>query len=178
MADDIDTLHGFKRITADNLLEPDYGSGFFSRGSEGCVEVFSSVAIDEHVPPSIAAQLEVVRGAMIYGWLYYPLLTLGAEQCHRILESGARLRCQQLGIKVVRITKEGEERPRSFTALQNDLIKAGAIAEADRAMWETGRDLRNWTSHPDNQSILMPGHAHTILSRTVELLGKLFRPST
>jgi hypothetical protein len=178
MSDGSNALHGFKRITAENLLEPDYGSGFFSRGAEGCVEAFSSVTIDEHVPPSIAAQLEVVRGAMIYGWLYYPLLTLGSDQCHRILESGARLRCQQLGIKVVRISKEGEERPRSFTALQNALIKAGAIAEGDREMWDIGRKLRNWASHPDNQSILMPGHALTILKRTVELLGKLFRPST
>jgi hypothetical protein len=62
------------------------------------------------VPQDIRELFEVARGSMIYGWFYYPLITLAKEQFARIMETAARERCRQLGIAPARINKKGEKK--------------------------------------------------------------------
>lgn len=40
---------------------------------------------------------EVAKSAIIYGYLCYPLMTLGAEQLHPISERAAKVRARELG---------------------------------------------------------------------------------
>jgi hypothetical protein len=39
------------------------------------------------VPEPIRELFDVARGAMIYGWFFYPLFRLGEDQLHRVVEA-------------------------------------------------------------------------------------------
>jgi hypothetical protein len=172
--DNADLHHGFKRINAANLQQSDISRAFGRGTPEAWVGGFSRVQLDARVPQEIAALFEVARGAMIYGWFFYPLMTLGAEQCYRVMEAGIRARCAQLGIPVVVAQKDGTGRPVSFGRLMQTLTERGLIRDDDKALWDIAKDLRNWASHPEAQTILTPPYAHSALARAAELLGKLF----
>ena len=84
------THHGFKHITAANWQEPDLPCSFFCYTSDYWVEAHLKPRLGPNVPSDVVALFEVARGAMIYGWFFYPIITLGAEQCLRVLEAGVK----------------------------------------------------------------------------------------
>jgi hypothetical protein len=112
---------------------------------------------------------------MIFSWYFYPFATLGAEQCLRLYDTGTRIRCQQLGIPTTIPTKKGKAKQTTFHDNVKSLVKHGSIRKADEKRWDSIRELRNWGSHPERQSILDPGEAQGILSVVVKLLNELFR---
>jgi hypothetical protein len=116
--------------------------------------------------------LEVARGAIIYGWFFYPLGTLGTEQCWRVLEAGVRRRCQEVGIQTKRTGRDGRERDTRFSDNIEALSARKLITEQYR--WNAIRELRNSTSHPSRQMILDPGQAQGVLEMTVSFLNELF----
>ncbi len=159
-----------KKITTENWHDIDkstrawFAFRFLNEDKSMWLEWFSCPKLDAKVPTEVTALLEVTRGAMIYGWYFYPLLTLGVEQCYRLLDTGTRIRCKQLGIPTA-----------SFKKNMEALMKHGAIPEADGIRWDAVRKLRNSSSHPERQSIYDPGQAQETLALVVDLLNDLFR---
>ena len=139
------------------------------------LDYFLRPVLNECVPNEIAALLEVARSALIYGIFFYPLVTLGSEQCYRILEAGVRLRCDQLAIPTKTVTKSGRERPTRFDENLDALLASGCVLQASREQWDAVRRLRNSASHPSSQMILDPGQAQGQLELTVNFLNDLFK---
>jgi hypothetical protein len=88
---------GFKRLTAENWSDPDPVNRHFARISPiaGPVSMeggdwareFLAVSVADHVPKEVADLFAVARGAMLYGWFFYPLFRIGEEQLFRLLET-------------------------------------------------------------------------------------------
>ncbi len=138
------------------------------------IEAHLKPHLKQNVPREVASLFEVARGSMIYGWFFYPLITLGAEQCYRVLEAAARKRCEQAGIPTQRPTKKGKMIDTKFVDNIDSLIKVGIIAAADSSRWDVTRKLRKIASHPDSQTILAPGTTIGLLVSPAGLLNNLY----
>ncbi len=75
--------HGFKRITAANWQEPDVRQMFPLMTHEVWLEVHLRPKLNTKIPEEVSALFEVARGAMIYGWFFYPLIALVDRFCER-----------------------------------------------------------------------------------------------
>lgn len=165
---------GFKRITAENWQDADVPKLFGLVTPCSWLEAHLEPQLSSTVPQDIASLFEVARGSMIYGWFFYPLITLATEQCYRVIEAAVRKRCQQAGIPTKKQSKSGRTIETKFVQNIESLIGAGIIAEADRSRWDVTRRLRNITSHPDFQMILPPGTTTSHLVSTAEMLNSLY----
>jgi hypothetical protein len=171
----------FKHISAANWKNIDEQTALWAQATtiastpEGWVEFYRRPVLKSRVPPEIVTLLEVARGAMIYGWFFYPLVTIGAEQCLRVLESGVRLRCQQASIQTKVTRKGGREVDTSFDENVTALLGSNLLAKMDKLRWDAVRCLRNSTSHPRRQMILDPGQGQSVLELSVEVLNDLFQ---
>ena len=169
------TPYGFKRITLANWKRMDEIIQFPSPVTEEhWVKACLTTQMGSSVPEEIAALFEVARGSMIYGWFFYPVISLATEQCFRVLEAGARARCDQLGLATQRKKKNGEASEIGFSALINALEKAGHIDQPMRQKWDAILFLRNDACHPKRQTILPPGDALKTLAVTADFLNRLF----
>jgi hypothetical protein len=170
MSESQETHFGFKKITNANWRQFDEATKLWceitaaAKTNEDWIKFFSYPTLNPKVPEGIAALLEVARGAMIYGLYFKPLLTLGDDQCWRILETGIRFRCQQAGIPTT-----------TFDANIKTLIKERIISTTDEKRWKAVRNLRNEASHPKQQLGLDPGSAQSDLNSVVDCLNDLFR---
>ena len=91
--------YGFKRISSANLLEHDIHLSYPSRlRGEKWVQACLKPQLEPCVPEEIAFLFEVARGSLVCGMFFLPLASLASEQCYRVLETGARKRCVQLGL--------------------------------------------------------------------------------
>jgi hypothetical protein len=154
----------FRRISVDNWLQPDM-SGYFPGLTAGSwITTVLEPQLGKHVPLEIVRLFEVARGAMVYGWFFYPLTTLAAEQNHRVMEAAAKLRSTQIG-----------HPNQTFARSLRYLIETGIISEKHVVAWEATRGLRNSGSHPKRQQIWDPGSAHETLKSSAELINRLFK---
>lgn len=165
---------GQKAITLDNFTQPDSRILYFFRDAQVWLRRCQEPLVASEVPQNVATLLRIAQGTISYGWFYYPLLTLGAEQCSRCLEAAARERCASLGIPIEIINKKGEPRPVPFTILLSTLRKRGLMTVEDAVRWDAGRDLRNMAAHPGEQMIFTPAQALGLLETTIELINRLF----
>ena len=120
---------GFKQLTPMNWTEPDPVNQHFARISpiagpismEGgdWAREFLDVSLADHVPDEVVDLFAIARGAMLYGWFFYPLFRIGEEQLYRVLESSARIRYSELG---------GEAARPGFKQMIAHLLERGAIA--------------------------------------------------
>lgn len=160
---DQNSHHGFKRIHAENWNVPDIPR-FFPDFSESLwVQTHLAVYLNPNVPADLQKLFEVSRGAMIYGWFFYPLLTVGAQQAERLLESAVWMRCKNGGWKVG-----------NYHNNLKTLVQHGVIAAEDESRWQAARMLRNAASHQKQQTIYSPGMAFGNLALTAEWLNQLF----
>jgi hypothetical protein len=170
-----------KQITATNWKQIDKAPEIWcmmtaiAKTETDWINFFFEPKLETKVPLEIAKLFEVARSAMIYGWYFYPLLTLGVEQCYRLFDTGTRTRCNQLGIATVITKKNGDKRDTTFKENTDTLIKCGTLSEVDERRWDAVRNLRNWSSHPERQSLYDPGQAQGTLVLTVDFLNDLFR---
>lgn len=169
------THHGFKRIAPANWQEPDLPILFPGMTAPLWVETALSVALSNKVPADVAALFEVARGCIVYGWFFYPLMRLGAEQCQRVLETAVRIRCSQCGIPTRRTTKRGRVLETSFAENIEALLVAGVITAEAKPRWDATRWLRNDASHPAQQTLDPPGVALATLQSTAGLLDGLYQ---
>lgn len=175
--------HGYKRITVANWQDRDMPIGFPALTPDIWVEDNMQPQLNPNVPADIAALFEVARGAMIYGWFFYPLITLAAEQCSRVLEAGVKACCVIHGIPTHRLDKNDRPlraksgKPIETTYSENIamLIKAEVIPASEVDYWNAARELRNLFSHPERQMIFPPGVTLGMLQTTSDRLNELFR---
>ena len=166
---------GFKQLTLANWTEPDPVNRHFARISPlvGAVQMgesdwareFLAVELTETVPVQIRDLFAIARGAMLYGWFFYPLFRLGEEQLFRVLESAARLRYCEVG--------GGRTSPRYEEAVEY-LGERGVIASHQLERWHAARQLRNMSSHPERATVVPPGMAARMLRTTATDIDVLF----
>jgi hypothetical protein len=169
------TRFGLKEITPNNWLEPDdIIKGFVRMSASGQVQ---SVTSDDYlkailgpklleiVPMDVKSLFEVARGAMIYGYFFYPLYTLAAEQLFRVAEAAVTHKCKVLGLQ-----KSNDK----FKNKIDRLIDKKVIPSSELGRWDYVRKLRNIASHPESQSILTPGNAIGLLEDIVIQINSLF----
>ncbi len=167
---------GIKRLTLANWTEPDPTNGHFVRYSrflQGMVamdggdwaRLFLGFDLQDHVPEEIRDMFEVARGAILYGWFFYPMYQLGQEQLFRVSEAAARRSCAALGNESERL---------SFYGAIGFLVKEGVIGADDRQRWEATRKLRNSSSHPERASVMPPGAIANLVEATAADINDLF----
>lgn len=170
------TSLGFKKLTIDNWLEPDRISSSFVRISpadgqvhavngEDYVRAILGPKLIGWVPSDVRKLFEVARGALMYGYFFYPLYTLAAEQLFRVMETAASLKCKAM---------RAPSNVRTFERKIEYLCRKEVISERQEARWHAARKLRNIASHPERQSIYLPGPAIGILERVADQVNSLF----
>ncbi len=162
-----------KSLTIDNWLEPDpasqllvgvdYTAGVSTISREDWTAQFLSYDLPVQVPESIAELFAVARATLLYGWFYYPLYALGAEQMSRVAEAACRHRALELGSDV-----------ESFHAAIKVLIEQGVVSGDDIRAWHRIRVLRNQASHPRFQSVIMQPDAVLTVRTALRLVGGLW----
>ena len=161
--DSYDELLQFNRITQENWLAPDRKGNPPSLNESQWIEFFLAPRLDGAVPRDIVKVFEMARAAMIYSWFFYPLATLGLEQCTRVAEFAIRERCRML-----------LQEPGTFAENIATLHAAGVISPQDEPRWQACRRIRNDRSHLNGFVLLDPGFAGGRLRTFAELINKLF----
>jgi len=162
--DSYDQFLEFSRVTHENWLLPDRKDYVpFGVTQEQWVAPFLEPRLDATVPRDVIRVFEVVRGCMIYSWFFYPLATLGLEQCTRIAEFAVRERCRVL-----------QREPENFFVNLETLVTAGVISADEEPRWQALRGLRNDRSHLKGYMLVDPGQAVDFLKTTAELVNALF----
>jgi hypothetical protein len=93
---------GFKRLSLENWLtiDPAWNGVVMSASradpTEAWVDDLVKTVLDPVVPVAIRKLFETARGVLVYSLTFYPLLTLGAEQLFRVLETAASAKCKML----------------------------------------------------------------------------------
>ncbi len=171
------TKYGFKQLSVDNWREPDpmleifvrlAPDGAFRRptGDERAQELLAPT-LREQVPVAVRRLFEVARGALLYGYFFYPLYTLGVEQLFRVAEAAVTHKCRQIGAPA-KVNKAG------FEEKLQHLVDEGVILMSGQIVWDATRRLRNFTSHPANQMILGPPDAVRELWQIAGEINALF----
>jgi hypothetical protein len=166
---------GFKEITPNNWLEPDdILRGFVRMSPNGQIQPLTSddylrdilnPKLLEAAPTDVQALFEVARGAMVYGYFFYPLYTLAGEQLFRVAEATVTYKCKAL---------DAPSSTKTFEKRIKWLVDKGVIPHSELARWDATRRLRNITSHSESQSILTPGNAIGILEGIAGQINALF----
>ena len=124
-----------------------------------------TLTLSEKVPKDIHALLEVAKVVLLYGYLYYPLFTVGLEQLFRVGEAAIAHKCVQLAIP---------KSKRRFEDHIDWLVEKGVFSCEEADHWHTLRRLRNSASHPTEQSIGTPSIAIGVLYRLSQDISALF----
>ena len=168
------TRFGLKEITLTNWLEPDDAlKGFVRLSPNGQITLrggdyltyILKPNLHESVPSDVQALFEVARGAMAYGYFFYPLYTLAMEQLFRVAEAAVAHKCSSL--RASKSTKRFEEKI-------NWLVNKSIIPQSESGQWKAVRKLRNIASHPKSPSIYPPTGTIAILERVASQINSLF----
>jgi hypothetical protein len=165
---------GFKKISSDNWRSSDPIWDAYWRPEsnrlQAWVEDFLAVELEPKVPLEIHRLFEVARGAFVYGVMFYPLVTLGAEQMCRVSEAAVSLKYRSLGAP-------GQKR-KTFANKIKWLIDSGIIKLEDENRWKYLLFFRNEGSHPKNQTILTPVMCLQTMELVAGLISSLFSSNT
>jgi hypothetical protein len=168
--------YGFKRVSIANLFEPDDYPGYRSRlRGEKWVRECLKPQLSPEVPEEVAFLFETARGSMVYGLFFLPLAALATEEGFRVLESGVRHRCKQLGLGKKKSGKAGAFSDKPYLDLVAALHRAGKISEDEWPIWKSMVGLRNSFSHRTSATIRARHEAIAQLAYIAELLNGLFK---
>lgn len=170
---DADVIYGFKRITLDNLLKGDITAAFAGPTEGEWISLLARPQLADSTPEEVRRLFELARGTMIYGWFYYPLLTLGYAECTRVLEAAARHAARMVGLEPT-----GKEKSLRYREIVDKLHMKGLIAPDQLARWHLGREVRNIFAHPAAPTILTPGLASDALREAANDINTLFSRMT
>jgi hypothetical protein len=162
----------------DNFLQPDPTLAPFVRISmqDGSIRKLDAkewaqeilvIELSEQVPLEVTRLFAVARGALVYGFFFYPLFTLGAEQLFRVADAATYHKCRQHGLS-------SRKKNPAFYDWLNLLMTHGVIQPQEGRRWDALRELRNLSSHPKDQSILTPGIAIEQLRSIAADINALF----
>jgi hypothetical protein len=128
---------GFKKLTIENILQPDTLGIQCDIKQEQWLS-FASAYLEPQLSGSVPVEtrklFEVARGTMIYGLYFYPLYSMGTEQLFRVAENALRQKCMMLGIHF----KDGKM---YFGGMLNRLIKMSIIPMDRKQLWECFRNV-------------------------------------
>lgn len=167
---------GFKKLNLDNWNNKDEILKYFMRSPSPddvsheitdteWAEMIFEPTLDELVPIEIRRLFEVAQGVMCYGYFFYPLYTLGMEQLYRVIEAAVKIKSDQMGCpKLVR----------TFQKRIDYLIRCGCIIEIEKNHWHATRNLRNLSSHADDQTLILPFMAIKELHSAVAMIESIF----
>ena len=166
-------MPGLKDITATTFLESDFkpivGPDRKPLSYEAWIEIVKRAGtLPSTVPTKIAEAYEPYLGSIIYGWLYWPLLTMGIDKVLALREALARAICEK--------HNASRKESRTFENCIDFLFAKGLIPQERRGKWDAGRALRNSLAHPDGRTIFMPMDAIVILEAFVQDAAILFPP--
>jgi len=166
---------GFKEIDRQNWLEPDeISKAFATLSSAGKIQSISGLdwlnrivepKLLETVPADVQAIFEVARGALVYGYFFYPLYSLGAEQLLRAADAAVTHRYNALA---------DSKRKATFNDRIKRLVAENVIQQANVQSWDVIREWRNYSSHPEHQAINTPGINIRLLQMVTEKINSLF----
>lgn len=167
---------GIKRLAAENWLQPNLPEWLFVKlcratgevspmTGEEWITLFLGPTLINDVPIEIRKMFEVARGALAYGFFFYPLYTFGSEQLFRIGEAAVTQKCRQIGTP---------RRADTFKKKLEHLRTNGFISEAEFNECDAIRRLRNEASHPQDQSIITPAQTALTLERISQKVNSLF----
>ena len=165
----------FKELTLENWLEPDPVTRLFvgfspdepprpMTGDDWARQILA-IHLSDAVPEEVHRLFEVACGAILYGYFFYPLYTLGLEQMPRVAEAAVAHRCANVGAP-----PSVDRFARRLTWLRDQ----GVLSDDEHARWNVVRDFRNLASHPQDQTIVTPGMAINIAHGIVGLINSLF----
>jgi hypothetical protein len=161
---------GFKRLSLENWLTPDsaWAGVFMSYSSSNQCEGFVHDICEKHladtVPLPVRKLFETARGALVYSVVFYPLLTLGAEQLMRVFETAVSMKCERMSAPDIW----------KFPQKIAWLVKHAAIPKEEEDRWKMVVELRNDASHPKDQKIFDLAMTLTILDLAEDLINPLF----
>lgn len=166
----------FKTLTSENWLTADPSSTVFVKVAhkdgtitqltgEEWLALFLDPTLSKSVPENVTALFEVARGSLVYGYCFYPLYTLACEQLFRVAEAAVSEKCKML---------DAPKKTKTFEKKVKFLFDHQIISEPEYLDWDAVRELRNSTSHPEQQMILPPSAVAFLLFRIGEKINKLF----
>jgi hypothetical protein len=135
---------GFKRLTPENWLEPASVMRVFRYSAEEWVHDITAVRLSEDVPLEVRKLFAAARGAVCYGYFFYPLYALASEQLARVAEAAVSRKYEATGgPKRVRRTPRSKPRKATFEEKLKYLEDQGIIAGPDVIWWGAIREARN-----------------------------------
>jgi hypothetical protein len=167
--------YGFKELCEANLSEMDsVWSNFVHCEPPGEIWLgrwlseSNAIELTASTPREVRAMFEVCRGAIIYGWYFYPMLALVTEQLYRLLEMAARAKMKEIDLQ--------SQKCSFFDAIEL-LGRQSVLDKKQVAAWHSLRAQRNWVSHPTIQSIIPPGRALSFAKEAADMINDLYRPT-
>lgn len=171
---------GLKKLTSENWLEPEWIMSLFVQIGPGdlqprpvsgkdWVSAIATPSLNESVPEEVKSLFETVRGALAYGYFFYPLYGLGLGQLFRVAEAAVTHKCK---------TMDAPARVNRFYDRIEWLVSQGVIPEQEKGTWHAIRQMRNLESHPERQTLLPPGAVIGMLMRMAEDINALCGTTT
>lgn len=156
---------GFKRLTPDNWLQFDSTNVMLGpiEHPDAVVAYLAEVQLSRSVPIEVVRLFEIAKGAMCYGYVFYPLWTLAAEQLFRVAESAVAAKCVEF---------EAGRSVRTF-AKRIDYLRE-RIPAAMAFDWHSLRRMRNEASHRDAPMALSPRQAVPVVKALADAINRLF----
>jgi hypothetical protein len=163
--------YGIKAITLDNWDMPDEisiktlgmrGQTDKERWVQFCSEIINIDLIGT-APIEVKKMFEVSKGIIIYGYLFYPLFTVGLEQMYRVAESAIKYKCLEIGCN-----------NKNFNQGIKKLNECGLLDKEQINDWEYIRGARNRASPPMDQTIFTPGMILGFLKMVSKNINALF----
>ena len=175
LADWLDSDDVWKNICYQaNEGDPADPFGYAQYSPKVWIEKISEPTLLPAINREVHSLFEVARSCIIYGYLCYPLLTLGTEQVHRVAETAVRVRAKEVGWKPGEQTYgERSDLPNFRIAIQH-LQKMEVIPLDASRWWEIAVWLRNHASHPTMQTIHLPSTAISTLNDVASRINDLY----
>src|SRR5215475_3336339 len=166
-----------KSLTKENWLKADPSILIFEKlnlrtgqsssiSQEEWAERFLRHKLSKDVPDEIVALFEVATGAMLYGYFFTPLYTLGLEQVFRVAEAAITAKCKQIVMSAKQMKK--------FESKIDGLVAAGILTADEGKRRHALRNMRNRSTHREQQEIWFPQSVLRILAGLVEDINQLF----
>lgn len=189
----------FKELNAANWLEADRASAIFATAGRDWLQRLLQPKLEDTVPVEIHHRFEVARGALAYGYFFYPLYTLAVEQLYRVVEAAVSRKYQDArgpkpdkaqfekkidwlfdaGILTDTFEAQTEQAIKQIKSMspesewEDTEIHVEGI-RSERKSWHAIRHLRNYASHPQQQTIRTPIDALRCLKDVATKINALF----
>ena len=170
-----------KSLTLENWLLPD-SEGLTSikiidegetraLDADGWLKLCQSAELHLKVPRNVRQYFEAARGALVYGYFFYPLYTLAIEQLFRAAECAVVQKCKETNGRVVDI----KGKPIDYYQALAWLRKINFISKDDFHQWDTIRKFRpHPATHKEQPPAIPPGIVANHLKFVADRINGLF----